>query len=156
MSIKLASLQIIWFIANISIIYLKKCKRISVKSLFVFMSFTTLSFSSEYYYDYGKKVNLTKVLKKREKSSSEVEYYARENGKIIGVTKKIIVKCVDNDSCLKTINKYDVLSVSKLTDSLFLVKLSKDKNVFECSQKLHNDENVQYAIPNFVRKLKPR
>ncbi len=110
--------------------------------------------AGDYYYEYGKKVMIVKSYESRD--SSGIKYYENSMGKKIGVKDEIIVKCKEGLSCQNSLKKYDIAGISKLSDTMFLVKVPKDKNVFTLSQKLYKDDSVDFAHPNFIKQRRRR
>ena len=118
-----------------------------------FILFITLSaFSADYYYEYGKKVELTKVLQSRSYRSSDVTEYLTSKGHKIGIKNEIIAKCNLGLECEKLFLKYNLTSVSKLSNTLYLIKIIDVKDIFKISQQLHKDKNIVFAQPNLVKK----
>lgn len=123
--------------------------------LILIISMTSL-FSSEYYYEYGKKVHLTKLYEPRAVSNEHTTYYLTPNGQKVGVQDKIIVKCKEGINCETELKKQNFLTITKLSKKLFLVQISKDKNIFEVAQELYKNPSVILAEPDFIKKLKKR
>jgi len=115
----------------------------------------TLSLQAgDFYYEYGKKVMITKSYESRDNSG--IKYYENSMGKKIGVKDEIIIKCVDGKSCQESLKRYNIAGVSKLTSTMFLVKVPKDENIFTLSQKLYKEDSIEFAHPNFVKTRKRR
>ena len=106
--------------------------------------------ANDFYYEYGKKVEVTKVKGQRSLGDASIEQYTTSSGKKVGIKNEIIVKCKQAD-CVSTLNKYNLTNITNLTDTVFLVKLVNDENIFEIVQKLYLDENIEFANPNFVK-----
>jgi len=118
-----------------------------------------LTEASDFYYENGKKVDVVKVEKtntqQKKSIGTEVEYYQTSKGHKVGVKNDILVECKENKDCKKVLSAYETLSVEALSDTIFMVTIAKDKNVFEFSQKLYTDKDITIAHPNF-RKEKGR
>ena len=112
-------------------------------------------YSSDYYFEYGKKVELTKVKDYRSEGVGGVDYYTTVHGNRVGITNELIVKC-EQSNCTDTLKKYNLTNITSLSDSLFLVKLVNNENIFELSRKLYLDENIKFANPNFTKTRKKR
>jgi len=128
------------------------------------LGLTMLSNASEFYYSNGKKVELTEVkinqtIKNRMVKSkivkSRTKYYKTATGKRVGVRDDILVECVEGKDCQKVLSKYETREVSQLSDSIYIIKISSDKNLFEFAQKLYSDSDIKIAHPN-LRKIKNR
>ena len=118
-----------------------------------------LANAGEFYYSNGKKVDLTELEVNqnvgRRVLNSKTKYYKTSTGKRVGVRDDILVECVEGKDCKEVLSKYETTEISQLTDSIYIVKISSDKNIFEFAQKLYGDSNIKIAHPN-LRKSKSR
>jgi hypothetical protein len=119
------------------------------------LALTIVGCANDFYYENGKKVEVTKLKEKRN-NRSETTYYKTSSGHKVGVTDEILVQCSASKDCEKVLEKYKLSAVSRLSDEIFLVKITKDKNIFEISQKLYEDANITSAHPNFLKTKKRR
>lgn len=126
-----------------------------IKLLMPLVALTMVGCASDFYYENGKKIELSKVKEKRE-NSNDISYYKNAEGRKLGVKNEILLQCVVAKGCKEVLAKYELDSVSALSDKIFLVKVSEDKNVFEMSQKLYEDEAIEIAHPNFIKTKKRR
>lgn len=125
-----------------------------LKIFLLIMFFTLTLFADDvYYYEYGKKVQLTKL---KENRSSNVVYYENSAGQKIGVKNQVLVKCESNDKCKKIFDKYNLTEIENLTSSIVLIKLKQNEDPFELSQKLYLEDGISIAHPNFVKKRHKR
>jgi hypothetical protein len=124
-----------------------------------FLGLTLLINAGEFYYSNGNKVELSKVEVSQTIGSrmlnSRTKYYKTATGKSIGVRDDILIECVANKDCKEVLSKYEITEISQLTDSIYIIKISSDKNVFEFAQKLYGDNNIKIAHPN-LRKIRNR
>lgn len=132
-------------------------KKAVISSLF---ALSILSVAADFYYENGQKVEVSKLYEKRsvEQNASikKVTYYKTSKGHKVGVLNEILVQCKTGINCKELLNKYDIASVTALSDTIFLVNIATDQNVFEISQKLYEDKDVELAHPNFVKEKKRR
>ncbi len=127
--------------------------------LLIFIGFSITACASDYYYEYGKKIELTKSYEPYEQralNDNNIEYYTSKSGYKVGVNKEIIVQCKENIDCRSILSKYSLKDISKLSDKLFVVKIHDDENVFEFSQKLYHDNSIKLAQPNFIKNIEIR
>ena len=110
--------------------------------------------AQEFYYEFGKKVLVTPLADSR--AVDGVKYYTKEEGKKIGVRDEIILKCKDNISCKESLVKYKFVSIANLSKSLILVKVKDTKDIFKIAQELYNEDNIEFATPNFIKERKTR
>ena len=119
-----------------------------------------LTEASDFYYENGKKVEVVKIEKvhKQQKKNSglEVKYYKTSKGHKIGVKNDILVECQEDENCKEVLSAYETLSVKALSDTIFIVTIAKDKNIFEFSQKLYEDIKIKIAHPNFRKEKRRR
>jgi len=115
------------------------------------LSLLCLSLSAEsFYYENGKKVTVKKISDSRANSSTI--YYKNSLGKKIGVKNEIIFKCVEGKECLSIVKRYNLKDISNLSNDIYIAKVSKGSDIFEISQKLYLENNIEFANPNFVKK----
>lgn len=127
-----------------------------MKILLLVILFCTTSWSDVYYYEYGKKVQLTKLKEQRVLSDSNITYYQNSSGQKVGVKNEIITKCKQIDQCNKIFEKYNLTKVKNLTSKILLITLEVGIDTFELSQKLSLEENIEFAHPNFIKKRQKR
>lgn len=132
-----------------------------IKSIFIpLIGLTAFGFATDFYYEGGQKIEVTKLYESRSfehnDSIRSVEYYKTSRGHKVGVVNEILVQCKSNVNCEELLKKHDVLAVTALSDTIFLVSISEDKNVFEMSQGLYEDSGVEIAHPNFVKEKRRR
>jgi len=109
-----------------------------------------------YYYSFGKKVALKPLHETRNIGNTTLRYYEFPTGEKVGVKQEIIIGCKDFPKCKKLLEKYPIISTQKLSDKLYLIKLSKDSNPFEIANELYHKEEIFLSHPNFVRERKLR
>jgi hypothetical protein len=110
--------------------------------------------ANDFYYERGEKVTVTKIQNSR--ANDNITYYQNSLGKKIGVTNEIIFQCNDTAECLRAVEKYDLSDLSKLSDSLYIVKIKEGTNIFTVAQQLHEEESIEFANPNFIKERRRR
>ena len=129
------------------------------KIMMSLIGLSLLTEASNFYYENGKKVDVVKIekvnMQQKKSNAVEVEYYKTSKGHKVGVKNDILVECKENKDCKKVLSVYETLSVEVLSDTIFIVTIANDKNIFEFSQKLYTDKDIAIAHPNF-RKEKGR
>jgi len=108
------------------------------------IALTFVANATDFYYENGKRVG-----------DSNISYYKTSKGHKIGVKNDILVECKEEVDCKSVLSNYETLTISALTDTIFIVTIPKDKNIFEFSQNLYENLNIKIAHPNF-RKIKRR
>jgi hypothetical protein len=126
------------------------------KYLLLSFSLSLSLLATDYYYEYGKKVEVTKLNQIRTINNQDIKYYMTSNGHKVGVNDEIIVQCQDNINCQNELEKYSFLKISKLSKKLFLVKASSGDNIFKISQELYSNDAIKLAHPNFIKNRKRR
>ncbi len=127
-----------------------------MKKAMLFLSFALLLSASESYYDRGELVELKKVLTSRSATDTGVEYFSTQSGQKIGITDEILVKCKANVDCKDLLKQFNQLNVSKLTDTIFIVKIENFDTIFSLSRALYESGKVEFAHPNFIKERKLR
>ena len=115
-------------------------------------------FASEYYYEYGKKVELTPVAQTSQRSINipNVKYYKTKDGREIGIKNEIIVKLKKGVDEKVFFAKYNLTNTEHLGSTTYLLKLNKNQNIFTLSQDMHKDSDTIYAMPNRIQKYQKR
>lgn len=129
------------------------------KIMISFLGLSLLGYANEFYYEKGKKVELTEITSdahQKVQNTEAIRYYKTERGQTVGVTQDILVECKEGVECRKVLSEYEMLEVRSLTDSIYIVTIAKDQNVFVMSQKLYENSNVKMAHPNFIKEKKRR
>ena len=124
------------------------------KIIIPFLALTIVGYAGDFYYEHGKKVEVTKLSKKR--ANSSVTYYKTSKGHKVGVKSDILVQCEEGIDCQSLLVAQKLEKVTRLTDKIFLVTIAKGKNVFEWSQKLYENEKIKIAHPNFIKTKRRR
>ena len=124
------------------------------KIIILFLALTIVGYAGDFYYEYGKKVEVTKLSKKR--ANSNVTYYKTSNGHNVGVNGEILVQCEEGIDCQSLLVAQKLEKVTRLTDKIFLVTIAKGENVFEWSQKLYENDKIKIAHPNFIKTKRRR
>ncbi len=127
-------------------------KRITLSLLFTSV---LLLQASEFYYAHDKKMKVTELKEKRY-TADGIRYFQTAQGKKIGVTDEIIVQCKESVNCFELLKDQGFSSISKLSSTLFLVKVAKDENIFTISQKLYEQSEIILAHPNFIKQRQRR
>jgi len=124
----------------------------------IFMMFTLSACASDYFYEYGKKVELTPIdkLSTRSVDLQGVRYYKTKDGKEVGIKNEIIVKLKKDVDSKEFFSKYNIKNTEHLGSTTYLLKLEKSQNVFTLSQKMYKDSSTIYAIPNRIKKYQKR
>ena len=109
-------------------------------------------YSSDYFYfQENKKLNLFPYDKSL-RSNPNIDYYQNEKGIILGVTDKIIAKLKSGVTIDNLLSKYNISLVSSLGNNLYLLKTSDKSVTIAISNQLNEDEDTEYAQPDFVKK----
>ena len=125
------------------------------RQILLLIGLSMLGSSGDFYYENGKKIEVVKIQKKRS-SDSSVEYYKSEKGHVVGVENDLLVECEEKVNCREVLTAYETISVSNLTDTIYLIRISKDKNIFKFAEKLYNNKKIKIAHPNFRKEKRRR
>lgn len=111
--------------------------------------------ASDNYYRNNLKVSI-KPIPSLSKSNSRVDYYQNEHGTVLGVSNKLIVKLKDSSSLEYCLDEFNLTLEKTLGKNLYLLK-SSDKNLtIDISNRLNEKDDVKYAHPDFIKKIKRR
>ena len=116
----------------------------------------SFAFSDTSYYHKGKLTTLTPITEVRSLGENGIKYYRTNFGNKVGVTDEILVKCYQSSDCFNTLDKYNFRSISKVTQTIYLVKIDNENDIFKISQELFLDDNIKFAHPNFIKEQQKR
>lgn len=71
-------------------------------------------------------------------------------------TNEVLVKCVDTMECEKVLAPYNFKKNSKLTNEIHLIQLDSTKDAKDVAKTLEENEEIEYAHPNYIRSKKRR
>lgn len=69
---------------------------------------------------------------------------------------EVLLKCKSKIDCEKVLIKHNLKNSSKLTDTIYLIKLDDNKDAKDISKILKNDSDIEYAHPNYIKTKKRR
>jgi hypothetical protein len=119
------------------------------KVLIVLVVFIDIVIAQEfYYYQKNRKIELIPQPLQRDR---QCFYYRTKEGRLLGISNKILVKS-ENDMLLKKyLNEYDLSIVKVLSKQLYLIEVT-DKNVtLDIANQLNGKEGIVYAHPDFKK-----
>lgn len=128
-----------------------------MKFLLLILFFISVGFAKNFYYEYDKKVYLEKKIqdKKTRSKNHSFNTYLTKEGKTISFKHEIIVQCKENKSCENDFRKLKLNNFEKIAGTFYLIKLQREQNIFDYSQKLYKLDNIKTAKPNLkVSKVK--
>ncbi len=127
--------------------------------IFSLLGLTLVGCGSDFYYNNGQKVELTKIKstqQEKKQTNQAITYYKTSTGHQVGIKDEILVECQKEVDCKKLLNTYTLKSISQLSDKIFLVTAPQGEDILKLSQKLFEDKNIANAHPNFIKKHKRR
>ena len=125
-------------------------------ALLIFLGIFSISSANESYYKNGQLVELQNTYSSKSYKSSSINYYKTTAGKKIGVTDQLLVQCKASVDCPKLLDTFNLLNYSKLSDKIFIVKITNGDNVFSVSRALFESQKVEFAHPNFIKERRKR
>ena len=120
------------------------------------LGLTIVSSANDFYYENDKKIEVSKLIEKRDMKNPNFSFYKTSNGHEVGVNSEILVQCEEGVECQPLLVAQKLEKVTKLTDKIFLVTIATGENVFKWSQKLYENESIKIAHPNFLKRKKRR
>jgi len=124
-----------------------------MKQLLILVFLTLTLFSAEqanFYYERGKKVSL-EAIPSVQRSVNNINYYQHANGSVVGVSDKILVKFKHFDESL--LKKYSLSIKKQYSPLLYLLKNENTLSTLDISNQLFNEDSIEYAHPDFIRKV---
>lgn len=131
-----------------------------MKKLIILLTFTSIVSAGSTYYKKGKLVELQRINVARSIDTNynrkHLKFFRTQNGKKIGVTDEILVKCKDGVNCKEFLSQLNLKDILKLSSTIFEIKVDNNDNVFSVSRELYETGKVKFAHPNFVKKKRLR
>lgn len=122
-----------------------------MKNIFILIFCTSFIYAQDFYYEFGKKVEVKQGVKSKALSSlDDIQEYETLDGKKVKFKNEIILKC-NTQRCEEDFKTLELKNIEKISKNFYLIKLDASKNIFEYSQKLHNLKSVEFAHPNFIK-----
>lgn len=129
------------------------------KSVILFIGFSYLYGVEQYYWKHNQKIVLTPIEQSikilRAANSSNIKYYKTPNNQTVGVNDEIIIKLKNTDDLDKVITLYNLSLIEQISLQTYLLKSNNTKTL-EILDQIHSDDLVEYAHPNFIRKIQKR
>lgn len=110
--------------------------------------------SDNYYYQNNKKIYLTHLTTPSStllKNNPDVDYHKNENGIILGVGDKIIVKIKDGVEIDNLLSQFNLSFEKMLAKNLYLLKVENKNLAIDTSNRLSEHNEVEYAQPDFLK-----
>jgi hypothetical protein len=133
-----------------------------MKKLFVVLFFTFI-FAEDSYFFYGtnnKIITLTPITKNIESSKvihkGQIEFYKTEDNQTIGIKNEITIALDTNTDIGSLQEKYNFTLKTTLKNNKYIVITQTIQEVFHIANSIHNEPNVRYAYPNYIRQIKLR
>jgi hypothetical protein len=108
--------------------------------------------ADNFYYEFGKKVELKNIIKSDSLTSNdEIQEYTTVGGEAVKFKNEILVQCEKDKYCEDDFENLNLINRTKLSEDFYLIKIDKNQNIFELCQKLYNLEDIKSAHPNFIK-----
>lgn len=126
-----------------------------MKYFLIFIMNLAFVYANNFYYEFGKKVELqenkeSRSLNKQNNINQIREYTTKDGKKVMFKENEILVQCNKDSYCEDDFLDLELTNVKKISDSFYLIKLNKNQDIFEKSQKLFKKENIKSAHPNYI------
>lgn len=117
--------------------------------LLILITFSTL-FASDFYYEFGKKVEMKPSLKTQSTSENSILEYETTNGKEVRFKNEIMVVCKKNAYCEDDFSDLSISNYEEIASGYFLIQVESTQNIFILSQQLYLKDDIKIAHPNYV------
>ena len=112
---------------------------------------SSILFSSDFYYEYGKKVEVNKLANTKALSSNDkMNTYSTNTGKTIKFRNEIIVRCKKNSICNDELEEAGLTNYIQRSSTYFFIKLDNNVDIFSIMQELDEKEDILSAHPNYI------
>jgi len=124
--------------------------------LFFFFSFFLVALHAEEYTMGGKTFTLTPDVSIVNTRSEKTLFYRDEKGKVVGITKRIIIKLTSLQNKESIYKEAGVSQIQQLSDTLFTIEAtSAEKTLLTCKT-LQAFSEVEFAHPDFIYQKEKR
>ncbi|MBU1658102.1 hypothetical protein KKG72_03505 [bacterium] len=111
--------------------------------------------NDNYYYKNNQKVTITPS-NSISRSNSNIDYYQDNQGIVLGVTDKLIVKLKDDKELEQILNEFNLTLEKTLNKNLYLLKTSNKNLTVDISNRLSEKEDIEYSHPDFIKQRMSR
>ncbi len=117
---------------------------------FLLVFFVLLSYgcANNYYFKNNVKVF---IIPYTLNSDSDIDYYKDEKGNILGVSNKIIIKIKESEA-IENIIDFQFIDLKNLGKNLYLLEIEDKSKTIDLANELNENELVEYAYPDFIRR----
>ncbi len=135
-------------------------------TLLIFMAITLFSdqnITKDSYYYKGKLIQLTRVVDTNKTTYENNETnittntktltYTDENNRSITISNRLIVKFKKRPDIDKIETDYNITSIKKMR-KIYIFEVPKIEDVLKTAKLIYENENVKYAQPSFIKKVK--
>lgn len=102
-----------------------------------------------FYYNNNKKIFLYPI---KNTNGNISNLYKTQNDIILEINNKIIVKFISFDNINKYIEKYNLILIKKFNKHLYLFSIKDIEKIFDISNKLNNEIDIEYSQPDFIKR----
>ena len=109
-----------------------------------------------YYYDGDEKRILTPESTFKQRSSESVHYYKDENGVLMGVSNRIIMKTSTGSNLETLLKTHNLTMGEKLGSSMYVLITPSADMTLDIANTLTKEDGVVFAHPDFIKEVSPR
>ncbi len=102
-------------------------------------------------YFYYKKNHKIELIPQQVQENKQFFYYKTKEGRLLGISDKILVKSNNKTLLKKYLTEYDLTLLKTLSDQLYLIKVSNKNMTLDIANELNEKEGVLYAHPDFKK-----
>ncbi len=111
--------------------------------------------NDNYYYQNNKKIEITAYVFALN-NNLNATFYENEKGIRLGISNKLLVKLKTNTNINKYLKEFNLILEKTLGTRLYLLKSKNKKLTLDISNRLNEKDDVEFAHPDFLRKIKRR
>ncbi|MBU0720436.1 hypothetical protein KJ877_03780 [bacterium] len=133
-----------------------------LKNLCLLLISTSLFSSEVYFYQNKKKVFITPTQLKLSNarvathSFDTIKYFTTSNNILLGITNEILVKYRNMYALEKIQLRYSLVPIKRITHDIYLYKIDDADLTLKISNALYEEDDIEYAHPNFIKKTQNR
>jgi len=123
--------------------------------IIVFVLFMQLACAdTTYYLQNNKKVKLTPFEQKsRTVVDNKMDFYINDNNVVLGVSDKLMLKLKDDSNLNTYLLEFNLTILKKITTNLYLLKTTNKSETISISKLLANKSDVVFSHPDFLKNI---
>ena len=110
-----------------------------------------VSAKDNFYYQNNQKIIIC-PLYSVSRNNSQINYYKNNQGIVLGITDKLILKLKNNKYLDNILAEFNLTLEKTLSNNMYLLKTVNKNSTIDISNRLSEKKYVKYSHPDFIKK----